>query len=189
VLLVQSATLLAIVSPLVLRTVTAPFYHEAYVYVLPVALGGAVYGIAFVATAGIHVSGKSEYAALCTLVAALCNLGLNQVLVARVGAMGSAIAFVASCAVLLGLRYWISQRLCSVPYPLKRTALGTGLILAVYVLVQQVPGNLWVRTMLRGTVALVLGGVIILLLAGVEDRLAFGRRIQALRVKFFGQRG
>ena len=78
-------------------------YRSAASLVLPVALGYVAYGVWIVATAGVHVSGKSAVLLAPMVAAATLNLGLNVLLVPRFGGSGAAWSTFASFVLVAGL--------------------------------------------------------------------------------------
>ncbi|MFH0777711.1 MAG: oligosaccharide flippase family protein [Candidatus Eisenbacteria bacterium] len=101
---------------------TPPFYPAHKVVPLLV-LSQLLLGMCAVLGAGIHIMSKTKYASYASIAAAVVSVGMNFVLVPRLGMMGAALASVVAYLTLNVLLSTISHRLYPVQHEFKRIAL------------------------------------------------------------------
>lgn len=131
---------LAIVAIEVLYLFFPPAYDSALPVIPLIAISIMCFGIYSYFTIGISLQRKTWLAVLLTSIAALVNVGLNLLLIPRLGALGAALATLLAYALLALSGYIVNQRL----YPVKFApgsfllALGSGIVLftACAVLIQ-----------------------------------------------------
>lgn len=103
-----------------LRIMANAEYWSAYQYVPLISISYILFGVMYVAGAGILISGKTKYRALSTVVAAIANLGLNFLLIPIFGAFGAAFAAIGSFVVRVVIDVYYSQKLFPIKYDVKR---------------------------------------------------------------------
>lgn len=96
--------------------VVAPKFHDAYLAVGPLALGGALYGISTLLTTGLAIVRKTMQLAALTVGAAVLNVGLNFALIPPFGIVGAGLATAVGYGALALSYYWLTQRLYPTPY-------------------------------------------------------------------------
>jgi O-antigen/teichoic acid export membrane protein len=96
--------------------VVAPKFDDAYLAVGPLALGGALYGLATVLTTGLAIMRKTVHLAALTVGAAVVNVALNFALIPPFGIVGAGLATSAGYGALALSYYWVTQRLYPTPY-------------------------------------------------------------------------
>jgi len=113
-----AALSLALFSKDILRIATTPEYFEAYKVVIYVTLSYAIYCTTAVLASGINITGKTIYASLTVILAAIINIILNFILIPKYGMIGAAIATLISYFMQWVFIYTFSQRLYNIPYPI-----------------------------------------------------------------------
>lgn len=101
---------------------------------------GVYYNIAF----WFKLSDKTNFGTLITVVGAGVTIGLNYLLIPRIGYMGCAVAFLASSVVMTALCYVLGEKYYPVPYNLTSAfgyVIGAGLL--IYCSLQIQISNLW----------------------------------------------
>lgn len=103
---------LSLGSRVLTQFVVGPAYREAWRVVPLVALAYAFNGIHYCLSPGVHIAGRTRWFPLLALASAALNLGLNFLLIPRLGMMGAAWAtaaaflFLALGTAALGQRYY-----------------------------------------------------------------------------------
>ncbi len=110
-----------------------PFYLEADVMVLPIALGFMGYGVYFVVNNILYATDLTHIISLNVLAAATLNLALNFALIPLMGAYGAAVATTLSYAALAGLSARVAERRIHVGYPWRILVIVVVMIMALYV--------------------------------------------------------
>jgi O-antigen/teichoic acid export membrane protein len=99
-----------------LHVFAAPQFFAAFKGVGPLATAIVLYGLYLVLVVILGRSGRTEFNFPATGAALAVNVGLNLLLVPRMGFIGAAVALIASYVVVLVLMYLFTRRLFSVPY-------------------------------------------------------------------------
>ncbi len=138
-----------------LRIMSKPEFWSAYKYVSLISISYILFGVMYIAGAGILIMGKSKYRAISTALAAVANLILNFVLIPPFGGFGAALAAVGSFLVRVVIDIYYSQKLFPVTYDLRRvvhmSAIFTVLLLsAIGVQIE----NLWLSILFNAGVIL-----------------------------------
>ncbi len=94
-----------------------PVYLTATDYIFPLSLGFFFYGLYIIAINPLYAHGKTRRIARDVVLAALANIGLNLLLIPRIGAMGAALATVAAYAGLAFAAMHVSQKLERFRFP------------------------------------------------------------------------
>ena len=110
---------LAVVSPWLVKIVTAPAYSSAYILVGILALQPLCYGFELIASIGIWKSEKTKWYPLGLGIAAVINIGLAFWLVPSFGPMGAAISTAVAYLVWNSITLTLSERFWSVGLPLR----------------------------------------------------------------------
>lgn len=92
-----------------------PDYWEGVKIVPVVMLSYVFYGLYVNFIVGIYLEKKSIYLPYITVVAALVNIGLNYILVPKIGIMGAAASTAVSYFIIAGLMFFVLQKI----YPIK----------------------------------------------------------------------
>jgi O-antigen/teichoic acid export membrane protein len=150
-------------------TVTSKSYARAY-EVVGLSAGAVVaLGINSVTMSGISISRRTIHFARYALIAAILNIGLNFVLIPRLGMVGAALATFLSYAALAVLYYARAQTLDPAPFDLRRVLLTVAVaagVIALGTFVRIDP--LWLSVLAK--LALVATFLVALRLLGVIDR-------------------
>ena len=135
VLLVSlTAASVALLGPPLIRLVLPPSYAPAADFLPWLSIGSALFGLYLIPMNSIAVmTGRTGRVWIITALAASLNVGLNLVLIPRIGAQGAAInTAVGYLALLTGVTMYM-RRVSDPPIPFEylRLTIGTSLILAV----------------------------------------------------------
>ena len=93
-----------------------PEYHASIQIVPYLLLAFVFYGVYQIFLPGIYHKKKTKYIALNMLVAGIVNVGLNFLLVPRIGILGASFGTLTGFIVLAYLTYWKSQQLIKIEY-------------------------------------------------------------------------
>ncbi|GAB2764941.1 oligosaccharide flippase family protein [Rhabdobacter roseus] len=97
-------------------------YHEGLPIVPWLLLGFLFLGVYYNLAAWFKITDKTQYGTYLTITGAAITMGLNFLLVPRIGYLGCALAFATSALVMMGLCYYYGQKYYPVPYPVKSSA-------------------------------------------------------------------
>jgi O-antigen/teichoic acid export membrane protein len=124
------ATTLALLSPWIVKWITAPAFESASRVVGPLAFSAVAFGGYIVVAIGVGRARRTQFNWVVTGAAAIVNIALNLTLIPPYGMMGAAIATIAAYTTMFVGMSWWSQRIYRVPYQWRRvtTAIGTGLL-------------------------------------------------------------
>lgn len=153
-----AATGLSLLSPYILRILTPPAYHGAWLSVPLLAFAIVLNGCYHVFSVGVNVMGKTKYVSVTTAIAATTNLALNFLLIPRLGPIGAAVATIVAQLISAITLYFVAQRTYHIPYDL--TLVGAVFCLN---LMAAAVGYAWTET----TLAIVVGKMALLLLIPV----------------------
>jgi O-antigen/teichoic acid export membrane protein len=103
-----------------LMLLATPAYYSAYRVVPLLVLSGVLLGMCAVLVAGIQISNNTKYASYSFLIAAAVSLGMNFLLVPKLGMIGAALASAVAYATLSVFYYTFSQRFYSIRYEFRR---------------------------------------------------------------------
>jgi O-antigen/teichoic acid export membrane protein len=117
-----AALALSVLSSQVLSIMATPAFHAAYKVIPLIALSYVLYGCSAILGVGFALMAKTRYSALCVVVAAILNLGLNYLLIPGYGMMGAAWATLISYLVMAALFFIVSRRFYAVTYEWGRVA-------------------------------------------------------------------
>jgi O-antigen/teichoic acid export membrane protein len=109
--------LLSALSPWLVRTFTAPAFHEAHPLVGVLAWSSVLYGFFMIGGPGIWKTEKTWLTSVFMLAGGMANIWLAWWWSALWGAMGAALALVAAYAIWIALTVWASERLWHVGFP------------------------------------------------------------------------
>lgn len=110
-----------------------PFYLEADVMVLPIALGFMCYGVYIVVNNILYATNLTHVISLNVLGAATLNVALNFALIPVMGAYGAALATTLSYAALAAMSARVAEGRIHVGYPWRILAIVLILVVALYV--------------------------------------------------------
>ncbi len=110
-----------------------PFYLQADVMVLPIALGFMGYGVYIVVNNVLYATNLTHVISLNVATAAAANVALNFALIPYLGAYGAALATTASYALLAGLSARIAEKQIHVGYPWRILVIVLALIISLYI--------------------------------------------------------
>lgn len=110
-----------------------PFYLQADVMVLPIALGFMGYGVYIVVNNVLYATNLTHVISLNVATAAAANVALNFALIPYLGAYGAALATTASYALLAGLSARIAEKQIHVGYPWRILFIVLALIISLYI--------------------------------------------------------
>ncbi len=124
---------LSLFAPEIIRLIANDSYQGAG-EVIPLLVLASVLATAHpVFLTGVNLARRFGFYLLFTGVGASVNLGLNWLLIPRMGAMGAALAKVASYAAVAAISYTVAQRLHPIPYDWKRLGKLTVACLGIYI--------------------------------------------------------
>ena len=172
----------------ILLVFATPDYLEAHRFVWLLAYAAPIQGSTIILAIGLYLSKRTVHLAWTATVGAAVNIGLNLLLVPRLGVLGAAIA--TPLGYLCGpvATYVVAQRARPIPYDLPRLALALG---TQFVLV--VVGLQWSAATTPLTIgiraALLLVYPLLLILFGVISRAEFEQARAWLRWRWGARRG
>ncbi len=121
----------ALLSEEVIMLIAQPNYWPAYEVVPLISFSYVFDGLRIILIVGILLAGRTEFAAMVSILAAIVNLVLNAVLIPVYGIMGAAYATILSFILLCVSGYLVAKRFYFVPYEwwrlLKIIIIGGGL--------------------------------------------------------------
>jgi O-antigen/teichoic acid export membrane protein len=170
----------------ILLILTTREFLSAYPYVGTLALALVVHGAYSIVGIGVQLAQRTQHMAWTSGVAAIVNVGLNLVLIPRVGILGAALATLAAYGLSTGLIYSLAQRAYPIPYrlqPLVALLVGSAVLMAVGLwLDSQASGDEW-SPVVTLTKALVYAGVVAALLVriGIGPRKAISQILKVAR--------
>ena len=130
---------LSLFAPQALVLFTTPAYYGAGRVVFLIVVSYLLSEVYYFSGIAFSLSGKTGYASLVAVIAAVANLALNFVLIPGYGIMGAAVATVLSYALLPLLALPLAQRIYPVPYEwirLAKLAVVTGAVYLVSLIVK-----------------------------------------------------
>lgn len=167
----------------VLLVFATPAYLEGYRYVWLLAYAAPIQGSAIILAIGLYLSKRTAHLAWTAAVGAAVNIGLNLLLVPRLGVLGAAIA--TPLGYLCGpvATYVVAQRARPMPYDLLRLGLAFGTQLALIAI-----GLQWSTTTTPLTIgvraALLLAYPLLLIMFGVVTRAELAQAQALLRQRW-----
>ncbi len=139
VVLVYLVVALSLSTRVLVPFIVGEGYREAYLVTPLVALAYALNGVQYCVSPGVHISGKTRYLTIISLVAAAVNLGLNLYLIPRYGMMGAAWSTAGAFLLIAVVTGMVAQHFYRVEYEYVRLAKLVLLGVAIYVLGDLVP--------------------------------------------------
>lgn len=98
-------------------------YWAAYAVVPLISLSFVFKGMQYYFSLGLHYTKQTSYNAGIVIVSALVSIGLNFILIPKIGIMGSAISINIATIVMMALYYYFSQRFYAIKFEFKRIAI------------------------------------------------------------------
>ena len=127
-----------------------PVYQTAPALVPLMVYGYVFFGMANVVAIGLHLSARTGWISGAIFVSMVFNLGLNLVLIPRLGLWGAALATLLAYGLLFGVSNWSAERLHPVGYPIaffiKWMAVAS---LVTVILLEWPDGPLWLRASVK----------------------------------------
>lgn len=109
-------------SPWIVSLLAAPRFFASYEAVGLVSLGMMLFALYLVLVVILGRTGRTEFSFPATLVGTAANVGLNLLLIPKLGIVGAGLALVGSYALTLTVMFVVTQRLFPVPYEWLRLA-------------------------------------------------------------------
>jgi O-antigen/teichoic acid export membrane protein len=106
----------------VVRLLAAPDFFDAYQAIPLVSTGVTLYALFLVLSVAVGRVGRTEFNFPVTACAAICNVGLNLLLVPQFELVGAGLALVGSYLVMLALMYAVTERVFPLPLEWARIA-------------------------------------------------------------------
>ena len=128
---------------------TQPRFHDAHPVIPVVVLAYGMQGVFALTSIGIGISKKTRYFPVITFAAAVLNVGLNVVLIPRVGILGAAWATVAGYSLMAGLGYWLGNRHYPIPFEGRRLFKIVLASAIAFALSSLAPRSLWAAVPLK----------------------------------------
>ncbi|MGB5108081.1 MAG: oligosaccharide flippase family protein [Candidatus Zixiibacteriota bacterium] len=116
----------------VIQIIADASYADSYKYVGVLLVAYVLCGVYQYVQFGIHVENKTKYLAYATLSAAGINIGLNLLLIPRIGIWGAALSTLIAFLALTAYTYWKSQPLYYIPYETSRLVKLIAVAFALY---------------------------------------------------------
>ena len=135
---------LTLVSRVGFETFATEAFASAYKVVPLIAIAYALNGVHYCAAPAIHIEGKTHYISLLAVVAALLNLGLNQLLIPRWGMLGASYATILAFGLLAVGSIFVAERLHRVEYEYGRLVRAVVLAFLVFGIATFLPRTLTV---------------------------------------------
>jgi O-antigen/teichoic acid export membrane protein len=112
-----------------------PSYHEAWVNIPVLTLAMVFFNLVSFLGSLYVAEKKSMYSFLTSMAGAVVNIGLNLLLIPKIGAMGAALATFASYLVAFALRVWTAKKIKPFPMHMGRNLLSCLLLVAQAVVI------------------------------------------------------
>jgi O-antigen/teichoic acid export membrane protein len=162
-----------------------PAYLAADPLILPIALGFMGYGVYYIMMNVLYATAQTGRIAGNVLGAALFNLGLNAVLIPYLGAMGAALATLASYGALAAVTAWQARGAVVIAFPWHALVVVLALVVGLWALGQ--PALEWTQALRLGwRLALIAAYPLLVLATGVYTRDELRITWQAARTSFGG---
>jgi O-antigen/teichoic acid export membrane protein len=146
---------LSVLAEDIIRILGSEMYYPAHKVVPLVSLSYIFYGAYFVASTGIQLKNKTHYVAYVTAIAAALQIGLNLLLIPRLGMMGAALNTAISYLAMPTMVVFVSRTFYHVHYEYRRLAAILFLAVALFFLSRLIRVDDRVLSfMLRGLIAL-----------------------------------
>jgi O-antigen/teichoic acid export membrane protein len=146
-----------------------PAYLTADPLILPIALGFMGYGVYYIMMNVLYAAAQTGRIAGNVLGAALFNLALNAALIPLLGAMGAALATLASYGALAAATAWQARRAVAIAFPWHALVVVLALVVGLWALGQ--PALAWAQGARLGwRVALIAAYPLLVLSTGVYSR-------------------
>ncbi len=133
------ATILSLFGKEIITIFTSPDYVEAFRYVGPLSLSAVMYGAYSIVAIGVNITKKTQKILYSTATAAILNVILNLIFIARYGIWAAALSTFVSYAISMYLLSVISNKYYPVDYNLKKVTrilvLAIAIISLGYVLI------------------------------------------------------
>jgi len=187
VLALMTAGLSAIAFDL-LDLVTGGQYIAAAGVVTWTAVGVFFYGAYLLTSIGLNITSRTQYYPVSTAIGAGVNIGLNFLLIPRVGIIGAAWANAAAYALQAAVAFGFSQRFYPVAYEYRRVSRAIAAALVAYIVARALP------IMPAAAGVLTRGATVIAVMAGLLWVTRFFnaeelRALNALRLRRASRRG
>jgi O-antigen/teichoic acid export membrane protein len=111
---------IAVLGKEVLMLMTAPEFHAGHPVIPVIVLAHVLQGLFLLTSIGIGISKKTYYYPIMTFSAATLNVGMNLILIPRLGKMGAAWATVAGYALMAAMGIYFSRRHYPIPFEWNR---------------------------------------------------------------------
>lgn len=111
---------------------SSPEYYPAYTVVPLINLSYVFFGISMVTSLGMYLTGNTKAVAYINLIAALLNIGLNFILIPKMGMMGAAINTLIAFIFLVFFTYKISNKYYKIEFEIGKILLILGLSILIY---------------------------------------------------------
>lgn len=118
--LIYSGLFLSVLIKEVLTLMATPEYLSAHRIVPFVILGYVFYALYYVVDLGLFMENKTYWYPIINGIAAAVNVGLNILLIPKLGALGAAIVTAISFLICFAMAFLVSQKYYYVPYDLAR---------------------------------------------------------------------
>ena len=170
----------------VIRIIADPAYLDSARYVPLLVLSYLCYGAYWFLQFGVMYARKTSFVAINTLVMALLNVGLNFLLIPRMGIFGACLATFISIFLMMGVIYFLSQAHYAISFAFGKLAAMTAVAAGLYLLAEHVnPANLALSIAVKTLIALCYPPLLILLGITRARELEF---LHDLRNRFLGKK-
>ncbi len=109
-------------------------YHPAYTVVPLINISYVFFGLSMVTSLGMYLTGNTKAVAYINLFAAILNIGLNFVLIPKLGMMGAAINTLVAFIVLVVLTSYVSNKYYKIEFEIGKIILLIILTSIIYIL-------------------------------------------------------
>lgn len=157
-----------------------PFYLQADPLVLLMSLGFMAFGLHYIVANVLYAAGRTLVMSLIAITAAALNVGLNLLLIPRLGAIGAALAtYLAYLAMALG-HAWFAHHISRMGFPWHLYVLVVALVVGLYLIgIAVESASVWGRLAVRFGLVMAYPPLVILL--RIYSREDLGRLRRQLR--------
>ena len=149
---------------------TAPAaFRQAALFIPPVALSYLLYGLFVLSVTGAGVAKRTAGLPLVMLAAAVLNIGLNLVLIPRIGAMGAALSTLAAYSAMVAAALYVSERVYPISYEYRKCGILLGGMILLAGAATALPDGAAMMT-IPARVLVLAAYVLVVLISGVLTR-------------------
>jgi len=154
--IVSLGLLLAMFSEEILHIMAGEQYYQSAVFIPLLILSWITFGSKYHFEIGMLICKKTSFIAYINAVSAITNIGLNFILIPRLGIWGAVIALNLSCLMTSMMNCWVSQRFYTIPFDWKFVARLGAVTAFVFVLSMSITTENIVYSIMLKTVCVII---------------------------------